>query len=113
MDKLSQHRAIVKRVLQEYADFENRALPNELESHLIIDEVHDRYMLFRVGWRDKYRIHTPVLYLHLKNDKIWIEEDQTEDGIATDLLRANISTQDIVLAFHHPDKRPYTEFAAA
>jgi len=113
MDKLTQYRTVVKKVLQQYADFENRALPNDLESHLIIDETHDRYMLFRVGWRGKNRINTPVLYLHLKNNKIWIEEDWTEDGIATDLLRADIVNRDIVLAFHHPDKRSYTEFAVA
>ncbi len=70
MDKLNQYRTIIKKVLKEYADLENKALPDELESHLIIDETHDRYMLFRVGWRDKNRIHTPVLYLHLKNGKV-------------------------------------------
>jgi len=113
MDQLNQYRTTIKQILQEYADFENQVAPQELETHLIFDDTHDRYMLFRVGWQGKRRVDIPVLYLHLKNDKIWIEEDWTEDGIATDLLRAKIANTQIVLAFHHPDKRPYTEFAVA
>jgi hypothetical protein len=37
----------------------------------------------------------------------------TEDGIATDLLEAGVPKEDIVLAFHAPEMRPYTEFAVA
>ncbi|MEG4275678.1 MULTISPECIES: element excision factor XisI family protein, partial [unclassified Microcoleus] len=42
-----------------------------------------------------------------------VEEDRTEDGIATDLLQAGVSCEDIVLAFHPPRLRPFTEFATA
>ncbi len=49
----------------------------------------------------------------LKDGKIWIEEDRTEDGIATDLLQAGVSCEDIVLAFHPPRLRQFTEFATA
>ncbi len=42
-----------------------------------------------------------------------IEEDWTEGGIATDLLEAGVPKEDIVLAFHPPKMRPYTEFAVA
>ena len=34
-----------------------------------------------------------------------------EEGIAAHLLEAGIPKEDIVLAFHSPDMRPYTEFA--
>ncbi len=52
--------------------------------------------------------------LHLRfNDKIWIEQDWTENGIATELLEAGVPNEDIVLGFRHPERRPLTEFAAA
>ncbi len=70
-------------------------------------------MMFRTGWWKDERIHATALYVRLYNDKIWIEEDMTEDGLATDLLAENVSHQDIVLAFRHPDMRPYTDFAVA
>jgi hypothetical protein len=37
----------------------------------------------------------------------------TEDGLALDLVRAGIPKQEIVLAFHPPHRRPYTEYAVA
>ena len=36
-----------------------------------------------------------------------------EEGIATALLAAGVPKEDIVLAFHSPEKRKYTEFAIA
>jgi hypothetical protein len=53
-----------------------------------------------------------VIHIRLKDEKIWIEEDWTEDGIATDLLQAGVQSEDIVLAFHPPRLRQFTEFAA-
>ncbi len=44
---------------------------------------------------------------------IWIEQDWTENGIATELLKAGVSNEEIVLGFRHPKKRPMTEFAVA
>ncbi|MEC4853839.1 MAG: element excision factor XisI family protein [Jaaginema sp. PMC 1079.18] len=44
---------------------------------------------------------------------MWIEEDWTEEGVATDLLQKGIGRGDIVLAFHPPHVRQYTEFAIA
>ncbi len=43
----------------------------------------------------------------------YIEEDWTEEGIATELLREGIAKEDIVLAFHDPESRKFTEFSVA
>ena len=48
-----------------------------------------------------------------KNQKIYIEDDWTEEGIANELLREDIPKSDIVLAFHDPETRKLTEFAVA
>ena len=66
-----------------------------------------------MGWHQDNRIKRNVIHVRLKDEKIWIEEDQTEDGIATDLLQAGVSREDIVLAFHPPHLRQFTEFATA
>jgi XisI protein len=44
-------------------------------------------------------------------DKIWIHRDGLEDGIANELVKAGIPKTQIVLGFHPPNIRPYTEFA--
>jgi XisI protein len=43
--------------------------------------------------------------LRIRDGRYWIEEDWTEDGIATDLVQAGIPREDIVLAFHEPKMR--------
>jgi len=54
-----------------------------------------------------------TVYVRIRNGKFWIEEDWTEDGIANDLVRAGVPKEDIVLAFHEPTMRQYTDFALA
>lgn len=110
MDNLAQYRSLVMEILRNHARLTDQS-EKGVESHTIFDTEHDRYMMFRVGWHEHDRVHTPFLYICFKNNKIWIEEDWTEDGIATDMLRAKIPKESIVLAFYPPKKRAYTEFA--
>lgn len=42
-----------------------------------------------------------VAHLEIKDGKIWIQEDNTESGIATDLEAAGVPKEDIVLGFRH------------
>ncbi len=114
MDKLSRYRTLIKQLLEEYERLGGSVSPEDkVVDHAMFDEQHDRYILLRTGWWEQKRINSAALYLRLYNDKIYIEEDWTEDGIATDLLAAGVPRQDIVLAFHPPEMRPYTEFAVA
>ncbi|MEZ4656380.1 MAG: XisI protein [Caldilineaceae bacterium] len=112
MDTLTKYRNLVRRILTEYAEISNRDA-GDVKTDVLFDDENDRYMLFRTGWWRKKRIHSATVYIRLIQDKIWIEEDWTEDGIATDLLEAGVPKSDIVLAFHPPELRPLTEFAVA
>jgi len=47
------------------------------------------------------------------NGKLWIRCDNTEDGIATELVAAGVPKGDIVLGFKSEEMRRHTEFAAA
>ncbi|MGC1305871.1 MAG: element excision factor XisI family protein [Phormidesmis sp.] len=51
------------------------------------------------------------MHLDIKDGKIWIQHDGTEAGIATQLLELGVPANDIVLAFHSPNMRKFTEFA--
>jgi hypothetical protein len=81
--------------------------------HLVLDEEHDQYLLLKTGWSGERRMRKTFVHVRLHNGKFWIEEDWTEEGVATDLLRAGVPRDDIVLAFHPPEMRPFTEFAVA
>jgi hypothetical protein len=58
-------------------------------------------------------VHGCLLHIDIIDDKIWIQQDGTEEGIALELLDAGIPYERIVLGFRHPDIRPYTDFAVA
>lgn len=64
-----------------------------------------------MGWRNQKRIYGPVLHLDIIDGKIWIQQDGTESGIANELFALGVPKDDIVLAFHPPLVRQFTEFA--
>ncbi len=110
MDKLNHYRNLIQKVLEEYHNLSSGN--SDIESALLLDPIRDQYLLLKMGWHQDNRIKRNVIHLRLKDQKIWIEEDWTEDGIATDLLQAGVQSEDIVLAFHPPRLRQFTEFAA-
>src|SRR5205823_10977642 len=80
----------------------NSQLQSGVESFVIFDEERGHYILMRLGWHERRRVRQMILYVRLRNEKFWVEEDWTEDGIATELLKAVVPKDDIVLAFHPP-----------
>ncbi|MBC1222102.1 XisI protein [Nostoc sp. UCD121] len=113
MDKLSKYRNIIKNILIEYDRLCNSSPDEDLESLLALDDERDQYLWFQIGWQKDRRIKGITVHIRIKNHKIWIEEDWTEEGIATELLNAGVPQSDIVLAFHPPSDRALTEFAPA
>jgi len=113
MDKLTRYRELIKRILTEYQEITRRQPTPGIEYLLLMDDERGHYLWLKLGWSGNERVNNITVHVRLREGKFWIEEDWTEDGIATDLLEAGVPREDIVLAFHHPEERPYTEFAAA
>ncbi|MBS3025705.1 XisI protein [Dolichospermum sp. ST_con] len=109
MEKLEQYRNYVKQVITEYAQL--GSAKDEIEQQLIFDTFSDHYQLMYVGWKNRKRQHGCVLHLDIKDQKIWIQHDGTEIGIADELVKLGVPKSDIVLAFHEPLVRQYTDFA--
>lgn len=100
-------------IFDEYAEFLNRRPQPDRETELVIDPIRHQYALHMIGWQGDVRIWNTPFYVRLHNGKIFVEVDWMEDGIVARLLAAGVLKDDIVLAFHHPDLRPRTEFAVA
>jgi len=111
MDKLAHYRSVIKKILTEYHQVFSAASPDYVEMLLAFDEQRDQYLWFQVGWTPTERIKGISVHIRIKNEKIYIEEDWTEEGMANELLRLGIPPEDIVLAFQPPDVRKFTEFA--
>lgn len=111
--KLAEHKEIVQNLLAERVDWINNSSKDGIQTITVFDEKQNHYFVHTIGWRDIERIWNTSLYIRLIDDKIWIEIDWTEEGFANELVSAGVPRDDIVLAFHHPSVRQYTEFAAA
>jgi len=109
MANVDHYRQLVQNLLEDYSqvDFNNP----DLETELIFDTQRDRYQVVHVGWSNKRRVYGCVLHLDIKDGKIWIQHDGTEGGIALELVERGVPKHDIVLGFHSPFKRQFTEFA--
>lgn len=108
MEKLKKYRNYVKQVISEYAQLGSAKDP--IEQQLIFDTVGNHYQLMYVGWKNRKRYHGCLLHIDIKNEKIWIQHDGTEIGMANELVKLGVPKEDIVLGFHEPLVRQYTGF---
>ena len=109
MADVAHYRQLVQELLQGYSNI--KANNEAVEAEAIFDPQRDRYQLVHVGWSNKRRVYGCVLHLDIKNGKIWIQHDGTEGGIANELVDRGVPKHDIVLGFHSPFKRQFTDFA--
>jgi hypothetical protein len=111
MEKVANYRRILAQVIEEQSRH-GSTMPG-VEVFHICDDEHQQYQLLYLGWQADQRVFAPVIHLRIRDGKIWVEQDDTEEGIATTLLARGVPRDDIVLAFYSPSQRTYTEFAVA
>ncbi len=112
MDTLTHYREIVQKVLMPLTEYRYAGL--DAVNEIIFDTVNDRYLVVTVGWEGRRRrIYGSVVQLDIINGKVWVQSDNTEDGIAYDLEEFGIPKSDIVLAFHPESVRQHTGYAVA
>ncbi len=109
MDTLANYRKIIKEVLTPYTTIPYSH--GELTCQAIFDEKSDSYLLVTLGWDKAKRIHGCLVHLDIINGKVWVQRDETEDGVTKELVAAGIAKEAIVLGFHPADVRPYTGYA--
>ena len=110
MDALKPDRDLVERILCECARF--YALPERFRTLTVFDRKNGRFLLVDEGWNGFKCVHHTWMHGELRDGKLSIQRDGTQDGIALDLVNAGVPKGRIVLAFQHPGRRQYGEFAA-
>lgn len=113
MDKLKQYQTIIRKVLSEYAAFLESSPDRNYRVAMLFDDEHAQYAVRRIGASEKKRFRYTDIHIAITSGKIWIEEDMTEDGIATALLEQSIPQRDLVLGFQLPYVREQLAFAVA
>lgn len=103
------YKAAIQQIFNSYIEFLGEGEDIQLE--IVADQDHGRYLLVEVGWQEGRRIYGTLLHIDIINNKLWIQQDGTEEGIADELVALGIPKQQIVLGFKPVERRKITEFA--
>jgi hypothetical protein len=105
MDKLDQYRHIIRQLLTQKATI--KPIGGDIEPETIFDEKADRYLLVHLGWHEQKRIYACILHLEIRDEKIWIQHNQTDQSITEELMENGIPKTDIVLGLQPSYVREY------
>ena len=108
---LADLRAAIARAFQSWENF-----PSAISKFRIVgvgDERHDRYVLQHIDFNGERYATRLLANLEIRDGKIWILTDNTEEGIATELLAEGVPKHQIVLGFYPKSVREIGEFAVA
>ncbi len=111
MEKISQYREYIQTLLSHYAKEDPSS--GEVEVQLVFDTERDHYQWMNVGWQQSNRIYRCIIHFDIKDEKIWLQQNLTDQNPAADLVEMGVPKEDIVLGLQPPYKRPYTEYGAA
>lgn len=109
MDKLETYQNIIRSLLSPYLNIKYANV--DLKNRAAYDNQNNQFIIISEGWQNNKHFHSCLIHLEIINEKIWIQCDNTEAGIATDLVNSGIPKEDIVLGIPEPSVRKYTGFA--
>jgi XisI protein len=111
MDTVIQYHTVIEAILTQY--IEVTYANGDIQNEPIFDRAAGKYVIMSYGWQGVRRVHGCLIHINVHGDKVWIERDGTEHGIAQDLVAAGIPQHQIVLGFYAPTTRQHTEFAVS
>ena len=114
MDRIARFQRTIMSIMQEYADARTNTAASDAQVayRTVVDEQNHRYQLLLVGWQHRERIYHVIFHVEIVDDKIWIEEDNSEDSFAEMLVEKSIAKKNIVLGYFSAFHRQHTEYAA-
>jgi len=111
MDPVSTYWQAVERVLTVYTTIPYAH--GGLRCEALFDRERARYALITHGWNAGKRVHFTLVHIDIVDGKVRIEKDNTEEGVAAELVQAGIPKSQIVLAFRPLEVRKHMDYAVA
>ena len=109
MDKVEKYKDYVLNIINKYGSYKDSF--GDVETQIVCDEKNSHYQILNLGWHGNKRIYGCSLHIDIKNHKIWIQHNGTENSIAKELMELGVAKKDIVLGFHTPYMRQFTEYS--
>lgn len=112
MGTINQNQKAVLAVLEEYQQ-QFKLSSQNVKNQIVADEKNHHYQFLWMGWKGTDHIFNVAFHIDLIDNKIWIQQDNTEVGIANLLVEKGIPKSQIVLAYFPEAHREYTDYAVA
>ena len=112
MDKIINFQKAIVDALNEYKS-QYGDYNQDIKNEVLIDNTNQHYQFLWTGWNGDNHIFAVIFHIDIINDKIWIQQDNSEIGFATLLVEKGVPKQDIVLAYYPVAHRKLTEYAVA
>lgn len=109
MDNLEHYRQLIQNLLNRYV--EPQPSHGQTEIQAVFDTIRDHYQVVHVGWQGQRWVHSCTVHIDIKDGKIWIQWNGTEDDLAEELVELGVPKTDIVIGFHAPEMRKFTDYA--
>lgn len=112
--KLIKYRKVLRDVLNEYAagEINQKHKPDDTQIKLIMDTENDHYQVLYAGWHQSKQIFSVIFHFDIIDGKIWVQRNISDYDIIEDIEAKGVPKKDIVLAFHAPEIRSFTEYAS-
>lgn len=109
MAKIEEYRQYVQELLTKYSSY--KPAYGDVEVETIFDLEREHYQIVHVGWENKHRVYGCSMHIDIKGEKVWIQQNRTEVDIADELVTMGVLKEDIVIGFHSPSMRRFSEYA--
>ena len=109
--KTEKYQQIIQQLLLDYATV--KPAYGDFEVETIFDTQRHHYQVLDLGWEQQRWVHHCPIHLAIRQGKVWIFRNTTEQDIAAELVILGIPKQDIVLGFYPPFMREMSDYAVS
>lgn len=110
MADITEYRQIVQDLIAEIQNYSGSD-SNGIEEEIVFDRERDRYLLIDVGWNQKEYVYGTIIHIDIKDEKIWIQRNNTEINLADRLVERGVPKENIVIGLHSPFMRQFSGYA--
>lgn len=112
MNKTEKYKHLVKDLISHQSSKQGY-IPGRNEIQVVFDDERGHYYLVDISWNGCERVHGFIIHMDIKQDKIWIQQDWTLDGLSDELRGQGVPMEDIVLVYNRPIGQSQPGYAGA
>lgn len=109
MDRIALFRSALEEIIAEYAELPPVNL--DVQAIRIQDTERGHYQLLWVGWDGWNRVCSISFHVDIKEGKLYIQEDRTEESIAAELKKRGVREEELLRCYREKHPRQAIEMA--